>query len=201
VEALSIPGAWVYSPQIFPDSRGSFHEAYRVAEFIGDVGYPLDMRQVNCSVSRPGVIRGIHFTAVPPGQGKYIFCPSGALLDVVVDLRVGSPTFLHWEAVRLDDVERRAVFLEHGLGHAFMALSPAATAVYLCTSSYAPATDYGLNPLDPDIGIRWPEEVRKIMSAKDEAAPSLAQLRDEGLLPDYAQCLKVAEQLRVQSLT
>ena len=199
MEALSIEGAWVYTPRIFPDNRGLFHEAYRVNEFTADLGYPLDLRQVNCSVSRRGVIRGIHFTEVPPGQAKYIFCPAGALLDVIVDLRVGSPTFLRWEAVRLDDTDRQAVFLEHGLGHAFMALSPTATAVYLCTSSYTPATDHDVHPLDPEIGIRWPAGIDVILSPKDQAAPSLAQLREAGVLPSYRDCMRAAEELRRQA--
>jgi dTDP-4-dehydrorhamnose 3,5-epimerase len=200
MEALGIAGGWVYTPRVFPDNRGAFHEAYRAGEFGADLGYPLDLRQVNCSVSQQGVIRGIHFTEVPPGQAKYVFCPSGALLDVVVDLRVGSPTFGEWEAVRIDDVDRRAVFLEHGLGHAFMALSPQATAVYLCTSSYAPATDHDLNPLDPQIGISWPGDVEIILSAKDEAAPSLGQLREAGLLPSYAECLRAGDEMRASRL-
>jgi dTDP-4-dehydrorhamnose 3,5-epimerase len=198
MEALSIEGAWAYTPRIFPDNRGLFHEWYRVGDFAGDLGYPLDLRQVNCSVSQQGVIRGIHFTAVPPGQAKYVFCPSGALLDVVVDLRVGSPTFLRWEVVRLDETDRRAVFLEHGLGHAITALSPTATAVYLCSSSYAPQTDYGIHPLDPDIGIQWPAGVEMILSAKDEAAPSVAELRDKGVLPTYAACVRAADELRAR---
>ena len=93
MKALGIDGAWVYTPRIHRDNRGHFNEWYRSGEFCADLGYCLDLRQVNCSVSRQGVIRGIHFTAVPPGQAKYVFCPSGAILDVIVDLREGSPTF------------------------------------------------------------------------------------------------------------
>ncbi len=96
MDALSIDGAWVYTPRIFRDDRGFFTEAYALAEFSRDAGYPLDLRQANASVSRPGVVRGIHFTDVPPGQAKYVFCPKGALLDVIVDIRVGSPTFGQW---------------------------------------------------------------------------------------------------------
>lgn len=199
MEALSIEGAWVYTPRIFPDNRGLFNEWYRIGEFAGDLGYPLDLRQVNCSVSKRGVVRGIHFTEVPPGQAKYVFCPSGALVDVIVDLRVGSPTFLRWEAVRLDEDDRRAVFLEHGLGHAIAALSPQATAVYLCTSSYAPATDHDIHPLDPDIGIQWPLGDEMILSAKDDEAPSLAELRDKGVLPTYADCIRAAAEMRARA--
>ncbi len=199
MEALSIEGAWVYTPKIFPDNRGLFNEWYRIGEFAGDLGYPLDLRQVNCSVSKKGVVRGIHFTEVPPGQAKYVFCPSGALVDVIVDLRVGSPTFLRWEVVRLDEDDRRAVFLEHGLGHAIAALSPLATAVYLCTSSYAPATDHDIHPLDPDIGIQWPLGDEMILSAKDDEAPSLAELSDKGVLPTYAECVRVADEMRARA--
>jgi dTDP-4-dehydrorhamnose 3,5-epimerase len=199
MKALSIEGAWVYTPQIFPDNRGLFNEYYRIGEFAGDLGYPLDLHQVNCSVSKQGVVRGIHFTEVPPGQAKYVFCPSGALVDVVVDLRVGSPTFLRWEAVDLDETDRRAVFLEHGLGHAIVARSPLATAVYLCTSSYAPATDHDVHPLDPDIAIKWPVEGEMILSAKDEAAPSLAELREKGVLPSYADCVRAADEMRARA--
>jgi dTDP-4-dehydrorhamnose 3,5-epimerase len=196
MEALSIEGAWVYTPRIFRDDRGFFTEAYGLAEFTADLGYALDLRQVNCSVSRRGVVRGIHFTAVPPGQAKYVFCPSGALLDVIVDIRVGSPTFGRWEAVRLDETDRRAVFLEHGLGHAIAALSPEATAVYLCTSTYQPAADRDLNPLDPDLAISWPGDGELVLSDKDRAAPSLAQMIEAGTLPDYAECVRHSKELR-----
>jgi dTDP-4-dehydrorhamnose 3,5-epimerase len=199
MKALGIAGAWVYTPQVFPDNRGLFHEWYQAGEFAAELGYPLDLRQVNCSVSRRGVIRGIHFTEVPPGQAKYVFCPSGALLDVIVDVRVGSPTFGRWEAVRLDDTERRAVFLEHGLGHAIAALSDTATAVYLCTSSYAPAADHDIHPLDPELGISWPADSEPILSAKDAAAPPLADLRDAGLLPSYDACALASAQLRART--
>ncbi|HUC22275.1 MAG TPA: dTDP-4-dehydrorhamnose 3,5-epimerase [Streptosporangiaceae bacterium] len=196
MKRLSIDGAWSYTPRIHHDDRGHFNEWFRSAEFEEDLGYSLDLRQVNSSVSRLGVIRGIHFTDVPPGQAKYVFCPSGAILDVIVDLRIGSPTFMRWEAIRLDDADRSAVFLEHGLGHAIMALTEIATAVYLCTSSYAPAADHEINPLDPDLGISWPTGSAPILSAKDAAAPSLAEAERMGLLPSYQACLRATDRLR-----
>jgi dTDP-4-dehydrorhamnose 3,5-epimerase len=110
-------------PQVHQVDRGSFAEAFRGAEFAADLGYQLSVAQVNCSVSRRGVIRGIHYSDVPPGQAKYVTCAAGAVLDVVVDLRVGSPGFGEWETVRLDEQDRRAVSLAESLGHAFMALS------------------------------------------------------------------------------
>ncbi len=196
MEALSIEGAWVHTPRIFRDDRGLLTETYRIGDLTQELGYALDLRQVNSSVSRQGVIRGIHFTMVPAGQAKYVFCPSGALLDVIVDIRVGSPTFGRWEAVRLDETDRRAAFIEHGLGHALMALSPAATAVYLCTSSYEPGADRDIDPFDPEIGIAWPPAAEIILSAKDKAAPSLAAVLASGALPDYAECKRISEELR-----
>jgi dTDP-4-dehydrorhamnose 3,5-epimerase len=196
MKALSIEGAWVYTPQSFHDSRGSLTEMFRASEFATDLGYPLDLQQVNCTVSGRGVIRGIHFTAVPPGQAKYVFCPSGALLDVVVDIRVGSPTFGRWESVVLDETERRAAFLEHGLGHAFLALSDQATAVYLCNATYNRDNDHDIDPLDPEIGIAWPSGYEFALSAKDQAAPSLAEALTSGVLPDYADCQRLSAELR-----
>ncbi|MCW2941153.1 MAG: dTDP-4-dehydrorhamnose 3,5-epimerase, partial [Actinomycetia bacterium] len=142
------------------------------------------------SVSARGVLRGIHFADVPPGQAKYVTCVAGAILDVAVDLRVGSPTFGAWEAVRLDDVSRKGLYLAEGLGHAFLALTDQATVVYLCSEPYNPTGEHGVNPLDPEIGIAWPAGIEPLLSPKDAAAPTLAQAREAGLLPDYEQCTK-----------
>ncbi len=189
MEPLGIAGAWAFTPAIHADDRGSFLEWFRGADLARAAGYPLDVAQANCSVSRRGVLRGIHFADVPPGQAKYVSCLSGALLDVIVDLRVGSPTFGRWESVRLDDAGRRAVFLAEGLGHAFMALSEQATAVYLCSTPYAPGREHGVHPLDPDLAITWPPGITPVLSEKDAAAPSLQKAQAAGLLPDYAKCL------------
>jgi dTDP-4-dehydrorhamnose 3,5-epimerase len=196
MESLSIDGAWAFTPQIHRDDRGSFHEWFRGGEFAEALGYPMNISQANCSVSRRGVIRGIHFADVPPGQAKYVSCAAGAILDVVVDLRAGSPTFAAWAAVPLDDENRRAVFLSEGLGHAFMALSEEATVLYLCSTPYTPGREHSVDALDPDIGIEWPLDVKPILSDKDAAAPSLRTAASSGLLPDYAACLAYAAQLQ-----
>ena len=193
---LGIADAWVLEPQVFPDERGSFHEWYRGAEFREATGYDLDLAQANMSVSRRGVLRGVHFADVPPGQAKYVTCVRGAVLDVVVDIRVGSPTYARWEAVRLDDESRRAVFLAEGLGHAFMALTDDAAVVYLCSAGYAPGREHGLHPLDPQLGIAWPEGVEPVLSAKDAEAPTLAEAEQSGLLPTYKECSAHYERLR-----
>ncbi|MFI9825464.1 dTDP-4-dehydrorhamnose 3,5-epimerase [Streptomyces sp. NPDC052013] len=196
MRALEIEGAWVLEPKVFPDERGSFHEWYRGEEFREATGYDLSLAQANCSVSRRGVIRGVHFADVPPGQAKYVTCVRGAVLDVVIDLRVGSPGYGRWEAVRLDDETRHAMFLAEGLGHAFMALTDDATVVYLCSTGYAPEREHGIHPLDPALAIAWPEGIPPILSPKDEQAPTLAEAERLGLLPSYETCRAYYERLR-----
>jgi dTDP-4-dehydrorhamnose 3,5-epimerase len=196
MEPAGIDGAWIFTPRVFTDSRGCFLEWFRAGDLFASLGYPPEVAQANCSVSRRGVIRGIHFADVPPGQAKYVTCVSGAILDVIVDIRAGSPSFGRWQAVRLDDASRRAVLLSEGLGHAFMALTAEATVVYLCSTAYAPGREHGVHPLDPDIGIDWPADAEPVLSDKDAAAPTLEQARRDGLLPDYAECTAYLAALR-----
>jgi dTDP-4-dehydrorhamnose 3,5-epimerase len=159
------------------------------------VGHPLDLVQANHSVSRRGTLRGVHYSDVPPSQAKYVYCPRGAVLDVVVDIRVGSPTFGTTEATRLDDVDRRAVYIGEGLGHAFIALEDDSLVTYLCSTSYVPTREHGLTPLDPDLAMHWPANLPPLLSPKDAAAPTLAEARAAGLLPDYQACLALYDRL------
>src|SRR5579872_7278976 len=188
VKPLGIAGAWVRTPRIHRDGRGSFLEWFRGDEIEDHLGYRPDVAQGNCSVSRRGVVRGIHYAEVPPGQAKYVTCVSGTILDVVVDLRAGSPSFARWEAVTLDDQARQAVYLTEGLGHAFMALSEEATVLYMCSTSYDPEREHVVHPLDPSIGIAWPADAGIVMSDRDRAAPSLAEALERGLLPTLQAC-------------
>lgn len=189
--ALSVPGAWEVTPVQHGDPRGVFLEAFQGAPFAEHVGHPLDLQQVNCSVSAAGVLRGIHFADVPPGQAKYVTCVRGAVLDVVVDIRVGSPTFGTWDTVLLDDVDRRAVYLPEGLGHGFFSLEDDSTVMYLCSTGYSPGREHGVHPLDPTLAIAWPTTDRRgrpveaLLSTKDTAAPSLEEAAAAGLLPRY----------------
>jgi dTDP-4-dehydrorhamnose 3,5-epimerase len=188
MKPLGIAGAWIRTPRIHPDGRGSFLEWFRGDELEGHLGYRPEMAQGNCSVSRRGVVRGIHYADVPPGQAKYVTCVSGSIMDVVADLRVGSPTFGRWEAVTLDDQARQAVYLAEGLGHAYMALSDEATVLYLCSTSYNPGREHAIHPLDPSLGIAWPADTGIVMSERDSAAPSLADALARGLLPSLQAC-------------
>ena len=189
---LTVPGAWEITPKQFGDPRGVFLEWFKSGPFVEAVGHPLDLQQANMSVSAAGVLRGIHFADVPPGQAKYVTCPKGAVLDVVVDIRVGSPTFGRWDSVLLDDTDRRAIYLSEGLGHAFLSLEDDSTVVYLCSAGYNPTGEHGIHPLDPEIGIDWPTVGRDgtpltyQFSDKDTAAPGLSEARDSGLLPTAA---------------
>ncbi len=199
---LDVPGAWEITPKQFPDPRGVFLEWFKDPAFVDAVGHRLDLQQANCSVSAAGVLRGIHFADVPPGQAKYVTCVKGAVLDVAVDIRVGSPTFGRWDAVLLDDVDRRAIYLSEGLGHAFLSLEDDSTVVYLCSTGYAPGREHGIHPLDPEIGIEWPTVDRAgrplvpQLSEKDEQAPGLSAAREAGLLPDAAAVAARLEELR-----
>src|ERR1700760_3700597 len=196
MEPISIGGAWTFTPTVHRDDRGHFLEWFRAGELSESLGYWPETAQANCSVSRRGVIRGIHFASVPPGQAKYVTCVSGAVLDVIVDLRVGSPSYRRWEAVRLDDESRRAVFLSEGLGHAFTALSDEATVIYLCSTPYSPGREHGVHPLDPGIGIEWPAEPDPVLPPKGPAAPTLEEAHRAGLLPSYADCQAYLGSLR-----
>jgi dTDP-4-dehydrorhamnose 3,5-epimerase len=146
-------------------------------------------------------VRGIHYALVPPGQAKYVTAVSGAMLDYVIDLRVGSPTFATWESVRLDDVDRRAVYLAEGLGHCFVALTDDAVVSYLVSEVYNPQRELGISPTDPDIGLVFPDEAGEpLLSPKDLAAPSLQQAIDEGLLPSYEDCVAYEASLTEKGL-
>ncbi|MDO9485243.1 MAG: dTDP-4-dehydrorhamnose 3,5-epimerase family protein [Actinomycetota bacterium] len=186
---LSIEGAWSFTPVLRPDDRGVFLESFKQNVLTETIGHPLDLQQMNISVSKKGTVRGVHFAQVAPGQAKYVQCFSGRILDVVVDIRVGSPTFGQWDAIELDDQTRTSVYIAEGLGHAFCALSDSVTIGYLCSQPYAPGREFGINPLDPALGLPWPEGQDSVLSPKDAQAPSLAQAGEAGLLPDYAQCL------------
>lgn len=191
---LKIQGAFEFTPSVFPDDRGLFVAPFQEAAFVAAVGHPLRVAQTNHSESRRGVIRGLHYADVPPGQAKYIHCPRGRMLDVVFDLRVGSPTFGEWDAVELAADRFNAVYVPEGLGHALMALEDGTIASYLCSEGFNPKAERGLNPLA--LGLPWPADVEPVLSAKDADAPTLEQAREAGLLPKYEDCLAWYAKLR-----
>jgi 5-epimerase len=196
VRELAVPDAFEFTPRVFPDDRGLFLCPFEEEPFRAAVGHPLRLAQSNHSRSRRGVVRGLHFADVPPGQAKYVYCPRGSLLDVVVDIRVGSPSFGRWDAVRLDPVDFRAVYVPEGVAHGVMALEDDSVISYLCSTGYNPAGEHGIDPLDPALGLPWPTDVEPILSEKDRAAPTLAAAQESGLLPNYSDCKAYYQRLR-----
>ena len=186
IRELSIPDAFEITPLQRADDRGVFLEWYRFDRLEETIGHPLTLRQANTSVSRKGVVRGIHFADVPRGQAKYVTVTHGAVLDYVVDIRVGSPTFGQWDSVRLDTVDRRAIYIGEGLGHAFVALTDDATVSYLVSDTYNPTAEHGIDPLDAQVNLVFPDEAGvALLSPKDTDAPTLAEAAEQGLLPTW----------------
>jgi dTDP-4-dehydrorhamnose 3,5-epimerase len=188
IRELAVPDSYVLDLVPHGDARGRFTEWYRADVLSQAVGHSLTLAQANHSVSSRGALRGVHFALVPPGQAKYVYCPAGTVLDVVVDVRVGSPTFGVHDTVVLDSEQPRAVYLAEGLGHAFVALEDRSSVTYLVSSGYDPEREFGVSPLDPDLDLPWPSDVELELSAKDRAAPTLAEAREQGLLPTMEEC-------------
>ncbi len=189
VRELDISGAWEITPQLHPDARGLFFEWLTDRGFTAFTGHHMDVRQANCSVSSAGVLRGLHFAQLPPSQAKYVTCVRGSVFDVVVDVRVGSPTFGCWDSVLLDDRDRRSVYISEGLAHGFLALQPDSTVMYLCSAEYQPHREHTIRATDPALAIEWPlvDGQAPRMSERDAAAPTLDEVIALGLLPTWEQ--------------
>lgn len=200
VRELAVPGAWEVAPQLHTDSRGLLFEWFTDAEFTAFAGHRFDLVQANCSVSAAGVLRGVHFAQLPPSQAKYVTCLHGKVLDIVVDIRVGSPTFGRWDSVVLDDDARRSCYISEGLGHAFLALEDHSTVMYLCSAGYDPAREHTINALDPALDIAWPVvDGEPILSDRDRGAPTLEEVRVAGLLPTWDETRAFVDALRRRS--
>ncbi|KRC52217.1 dTDP-4-dehydrorhamnose 3,5-epimerase [Leifsonia sp. Root227] len=186
IRELSIPDAYEITPKQHADDRGLFLEWYRFDRLEETVGHALNLRQGNTSVSKRGSVRGIHFADIPVGQAKYVTATHGAVLDFAIDIRVGSPTYGQWDTVLLDDKDRKAIYVSEALGHCFVSLTDEATVSYLVTDVYNPTREHGINPLDAEIGLRFPEEAGELLlSPKDTEAPGLAEAAAAGLLPTW----------------
>lgn len=196
VSPLRFDGVYRFDPVLRPDDRGVFLESFKASTFADAVGHTFDLAQMNISVSKLGTIRGVHFADVPPGQAKYVQCFAGLILDIVVDIRVGSPTFGECDAVELSAESRTGLYIPEGFGHAFCALSDSATVGYLCSEGYSPQREHGIHPLDPDLALPWPATASPVLSPKDAAAPTLSQARESGLLPDFDTCQQFVTSLR-----
>ena len=185
---LKIEGSWVFEPKKFDDERGSFHEVFKLSQISEALGRNFEVKQANHSTSNAGVIRGIHWADVPPGQAKYVSCFRGKIWDVVVDIRVGSPTFGQWDAAEISAENGRSVLIEEGLGHVFLSLEDNSVVSYLCSEPFNPTSEHGINPTDNDLAIPFSSKFNDskfIISHRDSEAPSLMQAQDSGLLPAF----------------
>lgn len=186
IRELSIPDSYEVTPRQHPDDRGVFLEWYRFDKLAEVVGHPLDLAQGNTSVSKKGTVRGIHFADIPPSQAKYVTATHGAVMDFVIDIRVGSPTFGMWDSVLLDDLDRRAIYISEGIGHCFVALTDNATVSYLVTSTFHADREHGITPLDEAINLDFGLSTEDLLlSPKDLAAPTLNDAKLTGLLPTW----------------
>ncbi|GAA3031817.1 dTDP-4-dehydrorhamnose 3,5-epimerase [Streptosporangium longisporum] len=200
IHQLEVEDSFLITPEVFADRRGTFLEMFNQPAFREAIGHPLSVAQVNCSVSRRGTIRGVHATALP-GQARYVACAQGAIVDIVVDIRVGSPTYGRHVAVQLSADNRHALYLAEGLAHGFAPLTEHATVVYLCSSNWSPGTEIQINPLDAELALPWPREHELLLSDKDRDAPSLRECAERGLLPAYADCKARYAELNDYALT
>jgi dTDP-4-dehydrorhamnose 3,5-epimerase len=184
ITSLGIEGAWLASSPVHGDDRGSFREWFKHSEILEITGVDFSVAQANISQSKKGVVRGIHYSLAPEGQTKWVTCVTGAIRDVVVDIRPSSPTFGKHVAVDLVGGSGDIVLIGAGLGHAFVSLQDNSHVAYLLSSPFSPSHEFEINPLDSAIGIEWslPRE-ELLLSAKDAAAPTLAERDKEGKLP------------------
>jgi len=193
---LTVPDSFLFSPAKLTDGRGCFYESYREDALADAVGHGFTVAQTNFSVSSRGVLRGVHGVLLPPGQAKIVTCHRGAILDVVVDTRIGSPTFGTHARNILTAASGEFVYVAEGLGHAFLALTDDTCVGYLCSSRHVPGTQVDINPLDPDLGLDWTMAGEPRLSEKDATAPTLAVAAKAGLLANYDDCVTYYRSLR-----
>ena len=171
-----IPDVLMFEPKIFGDNRGYFFESFRQDVFEKHVG-PIHFIQDNQSKSPYGVLRGLHFQRPPYTQSKLVRCIEGEVLDVVVDIRIGSPSFGKHVAEHLSATNQRQLWVPQGFAHGFVVLSKSAVFAYKCDNYYAPEYDFGLLWNDPELNINWlipKEDIR--LSAKDQSQSPLSEI-------------------------
>lgn len=184
IRELGILGALEFSPQIFSDDRGSFREWFNLQKIKQDIAFSFPVVQGNISHSKLGVVRGVHFSNSSKGQEKFVTCTSGDIVDVLIDLRLGSPTYLAKEYISLNPTHGKSVYIPTGVGHGFVSRAEESIVCYLLSSEYDPQTEQAIYPLDHELDIDWNIK-NPILSERDSSAQSLAQARDRSLLRFY----------------
>jgi dTDP-4-dehydrorhamnose 3,5-epimerase len=184
---LGIEGAWLADSPLWSDDRGFFHEWFKHEELLSKTQINFSVQQANLSKSNRGVIRGIHYSLAPEGQAKWVTCVAGSIIDVIVDLRLNSPTFQKIEYVALNENDGKSVLIGSGLGHGFISVGETNVVSYLLSSSYSPEHEFGINPMDPDLKINWHSELivnsELIISQKDLLSSTLKDQRLKNQLP------------------
>jgi NDP-hexose 3,5-(Or5-) epimerase len=180
-----VPGAFIFTPKQIRDERGAFFEALRCDQVEAVTGHRFRPEQINYSVSRRNTLRGIHGVTVPPGQAKYVMCVRGALRDIVVDLRVGSPAFGAYHVTELDAESGRSVYVPEGVGHGFLTLTDDACICYVVSTRYVPGTQIDINPVDPELALPWCFTEPPLMSEKDARAQGMREALAAGLLAQW----------------
>ncbi len=169
-----LDGVFVLEPDVYNDRRGYFFEAYRKDLFEKQIGYPVDFMQENQSFSYKGVLRGLHYQLPPYPQAKLVRVVKGEVLDVAVDIRKNSPNFGRWVAVRLNQDNKKALFIPRGFAHGFLVLSQEAIVVYKVDNYYCRECERGICYDDPDLSIEWPTDIGEfLLSEKDLSLPYL----------------------------
>lgn len=188
INQLRIEGSYEVTSSVIKDERGHFAETFRQDLLESVIGHKFLLRQMNTSVSQKGVVRGIHFADIPKGQAKYVTVPLGKILDYVIDLRVGSPTFGEWTSIEISSSKRNAVYISEGLGHAFLSLEDDTVVNYLVSDFYNPLRERAICPLDSDINLIFPFPAEDLLlSEKDNSALSFRDSISKQLLPSLSE--------------
>ncbi|GAB2862493.1 dTDP-4-dehydrorhamnose 3,5-epimerase family protein [Actinocorallia aurea] len=188
---MAVHDAYRVRPTLHRDERGMFFESFRQGAFTRATGRAFRPVQTNFSVSHRNVLRGMHGVGLPPGQAKFVTCVRGAVLDVVLDLRVGSPTFGEYDSNLLEPGTGTAVFIPEGMAHGFLSLADDSCVSYVFNTPYVPGTPFEIHPLDPELALPWNLADDPVIAAKDLRAPTLRQALDRGVLPGYRECLEI----------
>ena len=179
---LSIPGLFVLESPVWSDERGSFREWFKDEDFQA-AGVTFHTRQSNLSISKKNVVRGLHYSMAPEGQAKVVTCAHGELDDVIVDIRVGSPTFGRHEIVHLVAGEERSVYVPVGVAHGFCVTSETGALTYLLSSPFNAPFELEINPFDAELSVGWTIDGEAIVSPKDAGAPTFRERLDAKQLP------------------
>ncbi|MCL2336163.1 MAG: dTDP-4-dehydrorhamnose 3,5-epimerase [Firmicutes bacterium] len=174
VTETDLPGVLIIEPDVYTDNRGYFMETWSAAKYT-QYGLPAQFVQDNLSLSRRGVVRGLHYQLPPQAQGKLVSVAAGAVFDVAVDIRRSSPAFGRWFGTELSAANNKQLWIPAGFAHGFMALSDATVVLYKATDAYAPEQERCIRWDDPAIGISWPADAAPVLSPKDLAGAALAR--------------------------